>query len=448
MTTTNGGAEPLRYRLSLHPSVERFRPELEFACSFLDLCHPVRRAPEAPVVLHYGPEPPPGAVAVPAALFPHAVRVDAHGIHPERPGLARAEDGRAGALLPPAEGVEESGESSGRPLAYDALGLVFLLLSRLEERGFVGGDRYDRFPIEASLLWRRARPDLPLADIAVRDLAASLLGAQSPLNAPTYRVWLTHDLDSLRGYHYPLAPLRNALGDIVKRHDPGSALRRLRSSYLGGDPWRSCRRIMELSERHGFTSRFYFMGPTRDPMDSPYVVREPKVVRRLADEMVGRGHVVGFHPGVQTRRNAEEWRRQKQGLEAVLGRNLSEGRHHGLLFDAESTWDLWDGGGMEMEASLGYPQPSGFRSGTCRAHPTYSLRRRRALDLMAYPTAIMDFGLFGGRYRDLTVEEALAECQRIVEVCRSYGGDLVVLCHPTQVSPEIKAWYERLIERL
>ena len=448
MTTTNGGAEPRRDRLSLHPSVERYRPELEFACAFLDLCYPVKRAPEAATVLHYGPEPPPGAVAIPAALFPDAVRVDGDGIHPERPGLARAEDGRAGALLPPADAMEADGKRVRRTLGYDALGLVFLLLSRLEERGFVGGDRYGRFPIEASLLWRRARPDLPLADIAVRDLAASLLGAENPLNARTYRVWLTHDLDSLRGYHYPLAPLRNALGDIVKRHDPHSALRRLRGSYLGGDPWRSCRHIMELSERHGFTSRFYFMGPTRDPMDSPYVVREPKVVRRLADEMVVRGHVVGFHPGFQTRRNAEEWRRQKQGLEAVLGRNLSEGRHHGLRFDAESTWDLWDGGGMEMEASLGYPQPSGFRSGTCRAHPTDSLRRRRALDLMAYPTAIMDFGLFGGRYRDLTVEEALTECQRIVEVCRTYGGDLVVLCHPTQVSPKTKSWYGRLIERL
>ena len=448
MTTPKGGAEPLRYRLSLHPSVERFRPELEFACAFLDLCHLVKRAPQAATVLHYGPEPPPGAVAVPAALFPDAVRVDADGIHPDRRGLARAEDGRAGSLLPSTEGVEGSGEASGRPLAYDALGLVFLLLSRLEERGYAEGDRYGRFPIEASLLWRRARPDLPLADIAVRDLAGSLLGAASPPNGSSYRVWLTHDLDRLRGYHHPLKPLRNALGDVVKRGKPGQALRRLGRSYFSGDPWRPCRRIMELSERHGFTSRFYFMGPTRDPMDSPYVLREPEVVRRLAEEMLGRGHAVGFHPGFGTRRNPEEWRRQRRGLEAVLGRSVSEGRHHGLLFDAETTWDLWDEDGMTMEASLGYPRPSGFRSGTCRAHPTYSLRRRRRLDLMAYPSAILDFGFFGGRYRDLTVEEALAECRRIVEVCRAFGGDLVVLYHPTQESPEPWLWYRQLVECL
>jgi len=444
-----GQAAARGYRLSLHPSVESFRPELEFACSFLDRSYPVRRVEGEGQVLHYGPEPPPGAVAVPAVLFPGAVRVDGDGIRPQREGLARAENGSIGALLPPAAEAMGAGPARAAPsLAYDALGLIFLLLSRLEERGHPDKDRYGRFAVEASLQWRRARPDAPLADSAARDLAAALLGTASPPTNGSYRVWLTHDVDSLRGYHHPIGPLRNALGDLLKRGDPGAALRRLKRGYLGGDPWRSCRQVMELSERHGFTSRFYFMGPTRDEMDSPYVLREPGVVRRLADEMLARGHKVGFHPGFRTCGNADEWRRQKDGLEAVLGRPLSEGRHHGLMFDAETTWDLWDEGGMEMDASLGYPQPSGFRSGTCRAHPTYSLRRRRALDLLAYPSAIMDFGFFGGRYRDLTVDQALAECRRVVEICRSHGGDLVVLYHPTQVSPETRLWYGRLLEGL
>lgn len=445
--TSTAHSETRGYRLSLHPSVEGFRPELEFACSFLDRCHPVRRTEDEGQVLHYGPEPPPGALAVPAVLFPVAVRIEGDGIHPRREGLARAENGGAGALLPPA--AKEMGAERAAPsLAYDALGLIFLLLSRLEERGHPDKDRYGRFPIEASLQWRHAQPEAPLADSAARDLAAALLGTTSPPTKTGYQVWLTHDVDSLRGYHNPMAPLRNALGDLVKRGDPRGAVSRLRRAYLGGDPWRSCRQVMELSERHGFTSRFYFMGPTRDEMDSPYVLREPAVVRRLADEIVSRGHKVGFHPGFRTHGNPEEWRRQKEGLEAVLGRQLSEGRHHGLLFDAETTWDLWDEGGMEMDASLGYPQPSGFRSGTCRAHPTYSLRRRRALDLMAYPSAIMDFGFFGGRYRDLTVDQALAECRHIIEICRGHGGDLVVLYHPTQVSAMTREWYQQLIGQL
>jgi hypothetical protein len=252
----------------------------------------------------------------------------------------------------------------------------------------------------------------------------------------------------LRGYHHPLDPLRNAVGDVVKRRSVARAGQRLWRAYASGEPWRSCRHIMDLSEQRGFTSRFYFMGPTDDPMDSPYVLREPRVVRRLADEIAARGHALGFHPGFQTRRNPSEWRRQKEGLEEVLGRPLREGRHHVLLFDAETTWDMWDEGGMTIDTTLGYSEHSGFRSGTCRGHPTYSLRRRRILELLEIPSSVMDFSFFDGRYRDMTVDEALAECQPVIDACRRYGGDLVVLFHPGNTSSRARTWYERLVESL
>jgi hypothetical protein len=272
-----------------------------------------------------------------------------------------------------------------------------------------------------------------------------LSGQDKPPSRTSYKVWLTHDVDRIRGYTTLQHLFKKSLGDLIFRHDPKSAMVTLWHAATSGEPWRACRYVMDLAERHGHICRFNFMGPTEHPMDNPYLLRFPGLVRRLADEIVERGHVVGFHPGADSRHDAVEWRRQKLGLEQVIGRVVHEGRHHGLLFDADFTWDMWDDAGMKREMSLGYPAPSGFRSGTCRSHQAYSLRRRRTLDLMVFPTAIMDFGFFGGRYRDLPVEAAIAESQEIVDVCRRHGGDLVVLFHPAQIRPPRTTYFERLL---
>ncbi len=452
MTTT--GSTARRYRLSLDGALETFRPELEFVCRFLDVCHPLEHADDAEAVLHYGANPPPGAVHVPSALFPAGVHLDENGIHPNFSALERIEEGHGGvALLAPANGegaAPPSDAATGRVLEYDALGLIFLLVSRLEGRASqaVGDDRYGRFPLQASLLYRRSRPDSPLADHAARAIAAALLDDPEPANRSDFRVWLTHDVDRLRGYHRPLDPLGRAARDVVFRRAPVTALRHLQRTYLGGEPWRSSRQIMDLSERHGFTSRFYFMGPSEDRIDSPYLLREPAVVRRLSREMIERGHVVGFHPGFRTYRNAEEWNRQRRGLEKVLGHEVIEGRHHRMMFDAETTWDTWDEAGMERDFSLGYPEHSGFPSGTCRAHPTYSLRRRCSLNLLEYPTNLLDFGFFGGRYRDLSADQALAESRAVIDVSRRFGGDLAVLYHTGTRDAQWLEYYESLLEVL
>ena len=59
----------LSYQLSIDPQLEVFLPELEHACAFLDRAHFVERYPEGgDRILHYGPNPPTDAVAVPAVF--------------------------------------------------------------------------------------------------------------------------------------------------------------------------------------------------------------------------------------------------------------------------------------------------------------------------------------------------------------------------------------------
>ena len=71
------------YQLSLDKALEEYRPELEFACDFLDQCHYVSRQNKAELLLHYGNNPPEGAIHVPTVLFPKGVHLNSDGIHPD-----------------------------------------------------------------------------------------------------------------------------------------------------------------------------------------------------------------------------------------------------------------------------------------------------------------------------------------------------------------------------
>lgn len=421
------------YRLSIAEALEEFRPEIEHACGFLDACYHLRRDPGGDRILHYGPGAPPEAVSIPAVLFPAGVRVAGDGIYPRHDALARMAEQGEGGLRP-------ASKRDAQNFRYDALGLIFFLLSRIEERGHPWRDRYQRFPVGAALFQPKDGRLYPLADQAGHEIAAALTGESEPRLRTEYAVCLTHDVDILKGFHRPIEPLRHALGDILKRGNPVAALQRLKRGYFSQEPWISFRELMRLAERHGIASRFYFMGPSNDPTDSPYALHMADLLRRLTAEVRMRGHVVGFHPGFHTATDAAEWRRQRDGLEAVIGAPVREGRQHVLRYDAAVTPRIWSDAGMTMDCTLAYPEAVGFRSGTCRPHHAYDLVVRQTLPLRQISTAVMEFGLFGGKYRSLSPEAALADSKWAVDMCRQYGGTFTLLFHTGQMQRDLWSW--------
>ena len=421
------------YRLSLGPDTRDFSPEIDHVCKALEIAHGLRRSDDSACWLHYGAEAPAGAIALPALLFPQAVRIAADGLHLDRAQL----DAIAPGLLPKADAG-----------SFDAIGLIFLLQSRLEERDHADLDRYGRYPYGADFMVRQGLYGGVPAHEALLALARLITGERDPASATGYRVLPTHDVDKLKAYHRPIEPLRLAAGDLLKRGKPLSAFKRLKA-YANDEPWTSVRDLLDLSERHGLRSRFYLMGPSDSSYDSPYAASMPALLRKLTDEIAERGHRLGFHPGYGTVTDASLWRRQRDGLEAAIGRQVREGRQHILSWRADTSPDIWNDAGMQADYSLGYPEAEGFRTGSCRTLPAYSLSRRQSLDLLQGSTPVMEFGLFGGKYRDCTPEQALALCRPMIAACRRFGGDLVLLYHTGQPpGPEHKSMHDFYVSLL
>src|SRR5205085_10896916 len=115
---------------------------------------------------------------------------------------------------------------------------------------------------------------------------------------------LTHDVDD------PLAVLgrsgpqlaRQLGADVLVRRDPALAARRV-GSWLAGsrrgrrlDPYNTFDFLMDVSERHGLASAFYFMAAAgrAGVEDPPYRLDDPWI-EALIGRIHARGHAVGFH---------------------------------------------------------------------------------------------------------------------------------------------------------
>ncbi|RVU36749.1 hypothetical protein EOI86_16420 [Hwanghaeella grinnelliae] len=432
-------------RLSTAPELQAFRPELDHVCRFLEAMFPLRFDDGAEVALHYGADAPDDAIlTIPAVAFPACVTIGDKGdLLPNRKALEDLTAMETGTtpLFPPA------GETSAieARLPYDAIGSIFVLISRLEEYGAETGDRYGRYTIEADLVARCGRYGEALADRAAWDIAAALLNG-TPEYTTRYDVIPTHDIDSLKGYHSVHEPLRWAMGDLIKRRSLSKAANRLREGYFSGAPWRSIEDLMAASENHGLKSRFYFMGPTLDPMDAPYAAKYPKLTGKVIRRIRQGGHRLGYHPGFQTWDDEEEWARQRRDLEALAGVPVLEGRQHVLHYKTGVTAEIWDRMGMDLDLTLGYPEKSGFRTGSAHAVPAYSLRQRKTLSLRQASTAVLDFGFFGGKYRSMSIDEALEECRAVIDQCKRYQGQFVFLYHNNQTTAPLWPFYNRLLD--
>jgi uncharacterized protein DUF7033 len=349
----------------------------------------------------------------------------------------------------------------GVELDVDVLGSCFFMLSRYEE--LVGRARDDcgRFPAGASVAQREGFLGLPVVDAYVELLGAALerLWPRLERRRPrTFEIVLTHDVDDPlaalgRG---PMKLVRQLGADALVRRDPGLMARRVRS--WGGlargshalDPYNTFDFLMDVSERHGLASAFYFIAAagTASAEDPPYTLTHPWI-RALLRRVHRRGHEIGFHAGFGTHRDPERTSREFERLRDTAARegvrqDTWGGRQHYLLWENPTTWSNWDRAGLDYDMTLGYADRIGFRTGTCHAFPAFHLLERRPLRLRERPFQVMDGTLF--RYMGLSPAAALEHVLPIVAQCRRHGGTFSVLWHNStlQTSRE-KRWYQQLV---
>jgi len=354
------------------------------------------------------------------------------------------------------------GTPGGYTIHYDILGLACWILSRAEEVGRTDLDEHGRFPSTASHARRHGYLGRPVLDEwfdLLRQVARRVWQGME-LTDPRFEMRVSHDVDRPSEYAFcsPRQLLRGMGVDVLRRKHLRSALTRpwawLWDRKLhAADPCNTFQWLMELSERHGLRSAFYFVCGRTEPRFDPQYDADSPAIRNLIRLIHCRGHEIGLHPSYGTYLDADAIRREAQRLlrlcsEEGVAQDAWGGRMHYLRWRTPITLWAWEDAGLAYDGTLGYADLPGFRCGTCFEYPALDPTASRPLRLRIRPLIAMDATVLSQAYMALGATPAARdEIVKLKNICRAVGGSFTLLWHNSSLaSRELRQLYEDVLE--
>ncbi|MBE3128822.1 MAG: polysaccharide deacetylase family protein, partial [Actinobacteria bacterium] len=254
-----------------------------------------------------------------------------------------------------------------------------------------------------------------------------------------YKVLLTHDVDNpFMVYNQGWYQLFHSIGgDLFKRRNFGLAVQRAMCKIRNDpklDPANTFDFIMDLSEKHGLRSEFYFITDhTASSLDGRYSIESSQICS-LMREIYDRGHYIGLHASYNSFRNSQQTKKEFEKLVMVaeklgIKQDSWRGRQHYLRWENPTTWQNWEDVGLDYDSTLTFADYAGFRTGVCYEYPVFNILTRKILQLHEKPLIVMDGTLFEQKYMDLKREGALKYIEQLSSYCRLFGGTFVLLWH-------------------
>src|SRR4030042_3026201 len=310
----------------------------------------------------------------------------------------------------------------------------FFMLSRWEEYVNKSRDELNRFPAMASLAKKSDFLHRPVVNEYVEFLWNMLryLGCSQSRKISQFSPLITHDVDYILRW-YSFAHFIKALGaDIIKKRDV---------RYLGldmadyfkvlshrkKDPFDTFDYLMQLSEDNGLKSHFFFMSFQKMRNLKYYELSHP-MIKSLMNDIISRGHYIGFHPGFNTCNNQANWQVEYNYLMSISPVDIKYGRTTFLQFEAPITWQIWNDMKMNWDCTLSYHDDTGFRAGTCYPFSTFNFLTRNKLNLIERPLIIMDKPLVQYNLH-LGYTNILDKALNLLNTVKKYQGEFTFLWH-------------------
>ena len=347
-------------------------------------------------------------------------------------------------------------------VTFDILGVIFAILAGVDEALLPRRDRHDRVAGSASLLGREGVLRRPVVDELVEILWFVLQGRWPALERrqQSFATAPTHDLDApylylFRGFARGLkVATLDALphGGFRGIADALKQMRRVRRGDDDADPFfSSINWLMNENERVGLRATFYLLGGrSAGGIDGAYDIRHPRI-RALLRRIHARGHEIGLHPSYRCFKNSsllgrELARLQRTCAEEGIQQSAWKCRMHYLRWDPVLTADCLEAAGVDSDSTLAFADRAGFRRGTAKPFPLWSLESRRPSRVIEYPLIAMEASLLEPMYEGLTPQQALDALLSLRECCKRFSGTFTFLWHNSCLqAPGLEQVYRTLV---
>ena len=261
------------------------------------------------------------------------------------------------------------------------------------------------------------------------------------LSDATFALCLTHDVDRVYQTYQPLYyGMRNL--------DPAEML----GFWSENNPYWQFENIMEIEEKLGVRSSFYFLNEKHLFEDRPiwelfypkawklfigrYDIEEDNI-RDIIRKLDAGGWEVGLHGSFDSYNDSSRLGREKERLETVLGEQVIGGRQHYLNLERPKTWRIQRDIGLKYDSSLGSSEQFGFEYG-------YEPLRPFDDGFMVFPLTLMEVTIFGDR----TFSEARDSLLELLKEAEENQAVMTVLWHPRFFSMDSYPRYRELYVEL
>lgn len=256
-----------------------------------------------------------------------------------------------------------------------------------------------------------------------------------------FAVCLTHDIDMI---YPPLSHTFLSSLYCVNNIDLRELKRQLFWRCKGREhsPYWNFREIMNLEEKFGAKSSFYFLATGKDIKKFRYHIEDLKNELRYIAE---KGWEIGLHGGCYTYNDLEQIKMERDRLEKVLGKEVIGYRNHYLRFKIPDTWVLLAEAGFKYDTTFGYNDMVGFRNGMCHPFRPFNLNSNKEIPILEIALNIMDGALF----KVYSFQEAWEVVKKLVETVENYSGVLTILWHNYFNCPFRNNWvelYKKILE--
>lgn len=269
--------------------------------------------------------------------------------------------------------------ASGKP---DYLSTCFYMLAQLQEYTDYIPDKYNRFPYQLS--WQQHFSCLQRNLVseyfnALFEITPKLRDRVQPFAHPT-AVFLSHDIDHAFG------ALRQNASWLLQKGKLSALMQLLFNHYLRTPDQLLLNKIMDIEDEHDMRSVFFWLvnsgKGTRTIHNADYSIHD-KRVQRIQQEISARGWVNGLHKSAG--RDTYPAELQKLGaLGAAVNRN------HYLVTELPGTYDALEQAGIRVDATMGFPEEIGFRTGYGLPYQPYNHAAQRPYTFVEVPLTVMD----------------------------------------------------------
>lgn len=328
----------------------------------------------------------------------------------------------------------------------DIFASSFFMLTRWEEYANKTRDLHNRFSACESLAYRNEFLDRPVVNEYVEMLWNMLkcLGCIQKRKERKYELVLTHDVDNIFKWKNFGLFTRNIAGDIIKRKNVSLALENIKQ-YFGKNPYDTFDYLMNLSEKKGIKSHFFFMSGGTSKLDNNYSINQP-FAKKIIEKIKNRGHLIGFHPSYNAYNDQRQWKKEYSVLSTEVSQKVKMGRQHYLRFEVPTTWQIWEDNNMKWDSTLTYPEKEGFRCGTCYEYSVFNILSRKKLKLKEMPLEVMEVTMVG--YQNLVPKIMQKKIIKLINNVKKYNGKFVFLWHNSSFSGELWGKYKIVYEEI